>query len=103
MFILLLRVCVCVCTCVYAQVYLTTLMCAEDRGQCQVTSSVVLHLILFLRQGLSLHLKFTIQTGWPLGSKDLPVSAPPVLGIGQNVSMHDFYMGGDDLNSAACY
>lgn len=42
-------------------------------------------------------------TRWPLSSKDLPVSAPPVLGIRPNVSMHDFYMGGDDLNSAACY
>lgn len=89
--------------CVCAQVYLSTLMCAEDRGQCQVTSSVILHLILFLRQGLSLHPEFATVTGWPLGSKDPPVSAPLVLRIWPNVSMHDFYVGGDDLNSAACY
>lgn len=42
-------------------------------------------------------------TGWPPGSKDPPDSAPPVLGVQLNVRMHGFYMGGDDLNSAACY
>lgn len=54
---------------------------------------------LFLRQGLSLHLEFTIQ---PLGSKDPPVSAPPILGIRPNAHMPDFYMAADDLNSAPC-
>lgn len=73
----------------------------SERGKCQISASIALHLIFETGSPLKLELSDWLSS-WPVSSMEPVVSACTVLGLQTHITMHgSFNVGVEELNLCA--